>query len=89
VLATQGELNQTSTSLAQTGGGHATRGDAARDRNTEGELDSSQMLFYSPTPAVTQALSNAQRVRAVRVHHCNLFMKREVRQFVQGIVLGK
>jgi hypothetical protein len=51
-------------------------------------LPGSQVLLYNPTPAVTQEPHDAQRVRAVRVHHCNLFMKREVRQFVRDIVLG-
>jgi hypothetical protein len=50
-------------------------------------LPQKQVLLYNPTPASTKEPEHAQRVRAVRVHHCNLFMKREVRQFVQDIVL--
>ena len=54
-----------------------------------GPLPGSQVLLFNPTPAATKEPEAAQRVRAVRVHHCNLFLKREVRQFVQDIVLGK
>ncbi len=81
--------NVTNDLVVDTHGVWAFRKESQQMLKTTGDLDGSQVLLYNPTPAVTQEPSNAQRVRAVRVHHCNLFMKREVRQFVQDIVLGK
>ena len=81
--------NVTNDLVVDTHGVWAFRNESQQMLKTTGDLPSSQVLLYNPTPAVTQEPPDAQRVRAVRVHHCNLFMKREVRQFVKDIVLEK
>ncbi len=81
--------NVTNDLVVDTHGVWAFRKESQQMLETTGPLPGTQVLLYNPTPASTKEPSNAQRVRAVRVHHCNLFMKREVRQFVQDIVLEK
>ncbi len=81
--------NVTNDLVVDTHGVWAFREESQKMLDTTGPLPGPQVLLFNPTPAVTKEPSQAQRVRAVRVHHCNLFMKREVRQFVQDIVLGK
>ena len=81
--------NVTNDLVVDTHGVWAFRKESQQMLKTTGDLDGAQVLLFNPTPAATQEPPTAQRVRAVRVHHCNLFMKREVRQFVQDIVLGR
>ena len=75
--------------VVDTHGVWAFREESQQMLDRTGPLPGPQVLLFNPTPAATKEPEQAQRIRAVRVHHCNLFMKREVRQFVQGIVLGK